>query len=145
MNSPLRPEVEAAFNAALELSRAEQEIFLGGEYGHDPDVRGEVESLLRAYRAAGKFLEQGASESTASGMIFPAAISAALPPTIGRYRILRLLGEGGMGIVYEAVQEQPRRSAALQALTPASPITDILRRCARSCKSPARCQPPAKA
>ena len=61
MSSSLRPEVEAAFGAALELPRAEQEAYLAREYGHDPGVRTEVDSLLRAYRAAGNFLEPGAS------------------------------------------------------------------------------------
>ncbi len=41
---------------------------------------------------------------------------AGLPATIGRFRILGRLGEGGMGIVFEAEQEHPRRHVALKVI-----------------------------
>ena len=38
------------------------------------------------------------------------------PTQIGRYRIVSLLGEGGMGVVYEAEQDQPRRMVPLKVV-----------------------------
>src|SRR5262249_14473254 len=39
-----------------------------------------------------------------------------MPETIGEYRILSLLGQGGMGVVWEAEQQHPRRRVALKVL-----------------------------
>jgi len=52
----------------------------------------------------------------------------ALPTTIGHYRIIRLLGEGGMGAVYEAEQEHPRRRVALKVIKTAWANPELLRR-----------------
>jgi non-specific serine/threonine protein kinase/serine/threonine-protein kinase len=51
-----------------------------------------------------------------------------LPASIGRYRIVRLLGEGGMGAVYEAEQDQPRRHVALKVIKAAWASPELLRR-----------------
>jgi len=51
-----------------------------------------------------------------------------LPPCIGAYRILGLIGEGGMGTVYEALQEKPERKVALKVIKPGVISADALRR-----------------
>ena len=48
------------------------------------------------------------------------------PTVIGRYRVIGLLGEGGMGIVYEAEQDHPRRRVALKVLKSGLPNPDLL-------------------
>ncbi|MCH9023572.1 MAG: protein kinase, partial [Planctomycetes bacterium] len=51
-----------------------------------------------------------------------------VPATIGRYRIVRTIGEGGMGVVLEAVQENPRRRVAIKVLSSRVATPAILRR-----------------
>ena len=57
-----------------------------------------------------------------------AADARRLPVTVGHYRIVRILGEGGMGTVYEAEQEHPRRTVALKVIKPGWASPELLRR-----------------
>jgi len=51
-----------------------------------------------------------------------------LPARVGRYRPLRVIGQGGMGVVYEAEQEEPRRRVALKVIRPELATEDLRRR-----------------
>jgi tetratricopeptide (TPR) repeat protein len=64
------------------------------------------------------------------------------PVVIARYKIVRLIGQGGMGSVYEAEQEHPRRTVALKVIKPgfASPV--LLRRFEQEAEALGRLQHP---
>ena len=55
-------------------------------------------------------------------------LSAALPGTIGPFRVICELGRGGMGIVYLAEQDRPRRRVAIKVLRPGLATPSMLRR-----------------
>lgn len=59
---------------------------------------------------------------------FATARACVLPESIGRYRIRRLIAEGGMGAVYEAEQEQPHRTVALKVIKSGFVSHELLRR-----------------
>ncbi len=97
------------FEAAVALSPADRGAYLDRACGGDPSLRAEVERVLAADAAATGFLESP----------IPHAASVSDPligRRIGRFRIKRCIGSGGMGTVYEAIQDQPERSVALKVL-----------------------------
>src|SRR5271170_4428462 len=67
---------------------------------------------------------------------------ARLPETIGHYRILRLVGEGGMGSVYLAEQENPHGIVALKVIKPGFANAEMLRRFEQEAHALGRLQHP---
>ena len=60
--------------------------------------------------AEGQAAEDMATEAS------PGPAGPRLPKTIGQFHIKKVLAWGGMGVVYQAVQEQPRRTVALKLM-----------------------------
>ena len=52
------------------------------------------------------------------------APDSVVPERIGPYRILRKIGQGGMGVVYEAEQKEPRRKVALKVVRGGQVVDD---------------------
>ncbi len=76
-----------------------------------------VEALLQAHDESDPFLSSPTADLEAAAFDTNLAVSEGPGTTIGRYKLLQLLGEGGFGVVYMAEQEDPvRRKVALKVI-----------------------------
>ncbi|MFO0830879.1 MAG: serine/threonine-protein kinase [Phycisphaerales bacterium] len=110
------------FDAALDQPGPSRDAFVTAQCGQDGALAAHVRRLIAAEATAGGFLEE------------PAIVQAAAQDArsfvgrrVGRYTLTRLLGQGGMGRVYEAEQEQPRRTVAVKIIG-SLPSAEALRR-----------------
>lgn len=77
----------------------------------------EVLDLLRHFESAGAFLADPTAPIASAGPADIVDAGPALGTTIGRYKLLELIGEGGFGLVYMAEQREPvRRIVALKVI-----------------------------
>ncbi len=116
------------FQQTAELPAGRRTDFLNAACAGDEELRREVESLLAHHHdQADGFAEEnvGVGRRLIAGDQPPAA---ALPSHIGRFRILRRLGEGGMGVVFEAEQDNPRRIVALKVVRAGLASDSMVRR-----------------
>ncbi len=96
----------------------------------DPELRRTVEALLQHDSTDDRFLDADQPGQWLGAMAADVLEDdpVATPTTIGPYRIVGKIGEGGMGIIYEALQESPRRRVALKVLRPGMMNQGMLRR-----------------
>src|SRR5262245_1118193 len=98
------------FIAALQKEDpAQRRAYLDEACAGQPELRRQVEEVLRLYQGAGSFLQQPAAESAATGAFSnaPQASPEAPGTVIGPYKLLEQIGEGGMGTVWMAEQQEP--------------------------------------
>lgn len=135
MNAPLHERIAAALDAAGDLTGEALLRHIESTYSADPDLIRECRALFAESEVVNPLLDGAASGEArraleymhgrlVAGTVFEpmgeptigTRESGTLPDHIGPYRILGVLGEGGMGVVYEAEQSSPRRRVAVKVI-----------------------------
>jgi len=134
--------IDELFRAARAEPRDAREAFVRDQ-ADDDDLAREVLGLLAEDDAS-----LGALDQPALGAPLDLdALSAErepppLPERIGKYRVVRCIGRGGMGVVYEAEQDSPRRTVALKVINPGVASKTAARRLAHEAHLLGRLQHP---
>lgn len=112
MTEDLQRRAEALFVELLGLPAAEQQRLLDERCAGDASLRSEVASLLGHHQQAESFLDHREISRLAE------LEDVTLEPgaRIGEYTVQSLLGRGGMGIVYVAEQQRPKRTVAIKLI-----------------------------
>ncbi|MBL9119496.1 MAG: protein kinase [Phycisphaerae bacterium] len=145
MTDPTHQRIREVFIEVCDLHGDDRDSRLDGLCGDDRELRMAVLNLLDRDTTEADLLDE---KSVATGAIFGAAVGhdalpdRGFPDEIGGYRILRVIGDGGMGTVYEAEQRDPQRIIALKVLHRWSTSTSLVRRFRRETQVLGRLQHP---
>jgi serine/threonine protein kinase/tetratricopeptide (TPR) repeat protein len=122
------PNLKPIFDQALEIKDPSQrQAYLDNVCAETPDIRQKVEALLKAYEQAGSFLEPELPRLEAT--VAESSLPEKAGTTIGPYKLLEQIGEGGFGVVFLAEQAQPvRRKVALKVLKPGMDTRQVVAR-----------------
>ncbi len=141
MNPELWQKVDKLLEQALEREPTKRAAFLDEACNGDTALRQEVESLLSAHEKAADFIEAPALEAGAPTR--GTVVQIAAGEQLGPYKILSLLGAGGMGEVYRAKDDRIGREVAIKVLPPAlSADADRLRRFEQEARAAGRLNHP---
>jgi serine/threonine protein kinase/WD40 repeat protein len=120
--------LKTIFNSALDRAAGpERAAYLEAACQGDRPLQDQVEEMLRDHDNLGGFLRGGISECTQT-VAMPRS-QAETETVIGSYKLLQVIGEGGMGVVYMAEQSEPvKRLVALKIIKAGMDSRQVLAR-----------------
>lgn len=141
----LHSRVRSHFERVIALAPGERDAAITDLSKTDPDVAHELSSLLAHHSDTRGILDRSVGGVAAS--LTPAGVDAPssallMPKRIAKFEVTRELGRGGMGVVYEAVQDFPKRTVALKLVRPEFVTSTLTRRFAHEAEALAMLQHP---
>jgi serine/threonine protein kinase/tetratricopeptide (TPR) repeat protein len=122
----IEDQARSTFLAALEHASQQWPALLDEACGDNGPLRKRVEELLYAHRQIGSIHGDGAG---AVAKTIDEPITERPGTVIGPYKLMELIGEGGMGLVYVAEQQKPlRRKVALKVIKPGMDTRQVVAR-----------------
>jgi non-specific serine/threonine protein kinase/serine/threonine-protein kinase len=134
-------QIKHVCELALDREPGERAAFLAQACAGDPDLLAQVDALLQ-HASVGGIETPIVAQLAATAPAREPSDTPHVPEQIGRYRILRIVGQGGMGTVYEAEQVSPRRRVALKVVRPGLGSREMFKRFERESQALGRLQHP---
>ncbi len=109
-----RENLKEIFHAALALATPEREAYLESACNNNHSLRQAVESLLKSHEETDNFVDTPAFQAAAEMLVDRLEFRPG--DIVAHYKLLSLLGEGGMGKVYLALDTKLDRKVGLKFL-----------------------------
>lgn len=111
-------QIAELFESARHMPKLEQGLYLSAHCKVDPSLHDEVQRLLRLHETEQSSLDTPAVSDEHHAEVLQSLGPGKIPETIGRFEIHKQIGIGGMGVVYHAQQQHPRREVAVKVIRP---------------------------
>src|SRR5271170_5920366 len=114
MESTRWEQVQAIFHEAVTLTGAEREAYLSRKCGGDAALLAELRAMLASDGGGTSLLDRGLPD--VAFHILGESAESVSPQEFGPYRLIKILGEGGMGVVWLAERADAGNRVAIKFL-----------------------------